>query len=824
MVRPGASDNAGLARFSLGIRVLLLAAWIFLLGHKLGSIPPLGKFFNPFGGFWRNAETSSPRGGIVPVTGLPDSVRIEYDHRGVPHVFARSLYGMFFAQGYVTARDRLWQMDVQSRAGLGRLAEVMGPKLLRFDRERRRTGIAGSVRPALRKILTDSLSRRALLAYTAGVNAWIHKLRPAEYPFEFKLLDYAPEPWTPLKCVALIKNMQWTLSKGNEDAPLTHTLQKLGDSAFRRLYPLRNPGAIPIVPEISTFNSSPAPSPAPLHPVKLGAALPPQTDPFFTRPQPGAGSDNFVVAGRLTATGFPLLGNDPHLDLTLPSIWYEIQLQAGNINAYGVSLPGAPGVIIGFNAQAAWGETNGEDDVYDWIAVAFRDSTDRSYRWQGGWDSTRFVLDTIFVRGLAPVVDTQVWTRWGPVPVRPGEKPFDRNTPPQCALRWLALEPSNDLKPFLSLLAARDYASFRAAIADLHCPSQNFAFADSADIALVHQGRFPVKPPGLGRTVISVADSYRLWSSFVPDSLLPAAHNPARGWLESSNQEPADSTYPYYLGSGFYPSERAGRMGRLLQGVRPHSLTLAQAWTFALDDYSPHAAQALPLLLRGLDTAALSPPARRAVRILRAWNFHYDAHSVAAAIFDGWWKTWYKSVWENVFGPDTDRFAWPSRPVTCELLTDDPASPWFDDPHTPQRETAADEARAALETTVTELNVRPGGLDSAFWGRVRPLALPHLLRLKPLGLYGLAGDGCEECLDAQRGTHGPSWRMVVQLGNPPRAWGGYPGGQSGNPGSPAFTAFVSHWLQGQPYVLLYLKGPQADPDSIAYALTLKGRP
>lgn len=822
-------------------RAILLLLWLVILGHKLGSIPPLGKFFSPFEGFWRNAEIGKPGNEEKKLpalfdlsadpsgttSGMSDSIKVEYDHRGVPHIFARDLSGVFFAQGYATARDRLWQMDVQSRAGLGRLSEVMGPNLIRFDLERRRMGMPASAKASWEVIRKDSLSRIALEAYSAGVNAWIGALRPADYPFEFKLLDYAPEPWTPLKSIALLKNMQWTLSKGSDDVLLTRTLAKLGPEKFAELFPLRNPGAEPIFPAdlfpgkprvlsqgtvAANQEDSPPDSTAPL------------TDTFFPRPQRGSGSDNFVLAGTRTTSGYPILGNDPHLDLTLPSIWYESQLQGGGVDAYGVSIPGLPSLVIGFNAHIAWGVTNGMDDVFDWYGISFQDSSLGAYWWNGAWRPTRFVLDTIPVRGSRAVVDTEVWTSLGPVPVKNHEQPFDKNSPVLHALRWTALDTSNEIGAFLRLLPAENYGDFRAAIRLLSCPSQNFIFADSGNIALVHQGRIPIKRPDQGLTVIendsstaSTASTSYDWRGYIPDSFLPFALNPKQGWLASANQEVTDSTYPFYLGSGFYPSERAGRLHRLLQPMQ--NATLSSAWDIMMNTESLHAEQTLPLLLRCIDSVNISLQERQALGILRGWDYRYLASSTAPALFDLWWKNFYRHTWEDKFEGDTLHYAWPSRPVTRALLASDTNSAWFDDTRTPQHETAGDLARVSFQEAVQQ-SLQMGAGTFVLWSRFHPMSIPHLLRLPSLGAGVLSGDGCAECLNAQRGSNGPSWRMAVEMDSTPVALGGYPGGQSGNPGSPNYDVFVADWLMGRPYHLLFLKRPGDEPDSIAYSLTL----
>ena len=807
--------------FGAAIRFALLASWIFLLSHKLGPVPPLGKFFSPFEGFWRNAEMVSPHSKEVRVPKLAGNVAMEYDQRGVPHVFAQNLYGMFYAQGYATARDRLWQMDIQSRAGLGRLSEIMGSDLLRFDLERRRMGMAASAKTSLAMVCRDSISNLALDAYSAGVNAWIASLSPATYPLEFKLLDYTPEAWTPLKSMALLKNMQWNLSKSSDDYILTRTLEKFGAEFFAELCPLRNPGSEPIFPS-SVFKSVGA---VLTPPAGVGGKPPqqlqPNTDSIFPRPQPGASSSNFVLAGSRTASGHPILGNDPHLDLSLPSIWYESQLQGGNINAYGVSVPGLPGLVIGFNQRMAWGLTNGMDDVYDWYKIRFQNDSLNAYFWNGQWLKTRFVIDTITARGGKVVIDTQIWTHLGPVPVKNGERPFDRNTPTLHALRWAALDSSDDLSPFLHLLPAQGYKDFLSAIRGMSCPAQNFAFADSSGIALVHQGHIPIKSFGQGLTLVRENDSASEWGSYIPDSLLPTAYNPSQGWLASANQEPMDSAYPFYLGSGFYPSERAGRLNRLMESA--HHATLDSAWNVVMNDQSLHAEQTLPLLLGCMDSTSSSSETHQALNLLQDWNYRYQAESTAPALFDLWWKNFYRQTWEDDFEGDTLHYAWPSRPVTRLLLQSDTASDWFDDIRTPKRESGCDLVRHSFGEAVQQ-SLKAGSGKFATWNNFHPLSIPHLLRLPALSRANLSGNGSAECLNAQRGSHGPSWRMVVEMNSTPLALGGYPGGQSGNPGSPNYDAFVNDWLAGRPYKLLFLQHPKEQPDAIHYSLQLEGTP
>ncbi len=834
--------------FSLLPPVAALALWILVLGQPWGSLPAMGKFLSPAEGFWRNAETRGPQDRHVPASGLNHEVVVEYDANGIPHVFAGGdLRGLFFAQGYVTARDRLWQMDIQSRAGMGRLSEIMGPSLVDFDLERRRMGMPLAARASLSLALEDSLSRIALEGYTDGVNAWISSLNQRTWPLEFKLLQYAPEPWTPLKSMALIGNMKWTLSQGHDDLRLTRVADSLGEGFFRRNYPDRHPGSEPILPpEVMkgagdrVERRETGDGGRGRHPLSVGATSrsPRQGTPpspvagLNANPSPaslwqlgagaGSGSNNFVLSGSRTRAGFPLLANDPHLDLTLPSTWYAIQLHGGGLNAMGVSLPGVPGIVIGFTRTTAWGLTNGMNDVFDWVGLEFRDEANDAYRWNDEWRVVRRVQDTVFVRGGEAVVDTQLWTHPGPVPVHPGQEPFGNNTPQGHALQWTALDPSNELGAFLRLLTARDYPEFRDAVSRLETPSQNIVFAADDGIAMVHQGRVPVKASGQGRRLLRPLEGEEPdleWTEFIPGEELPAARNPARGWLASANQEVTGPDYPYWLGAHFYPSERARRLHRLLEPE--YAATPEWARGVMFDSRSSHADIALPLLLAHLDRPvdALEPPGGipEAIRIeasLREWDRRYRAEAVAPVHFERWWNAFYRRAWEESFGGDTTFYVWPSRQVTLDLLAGDSADAW------------SRHVRAAFSEAVDSARIT----DELPWGRHRPVSIPHLLRLRTLGVHELALDGCRECLNAQRGSHGPSWRMVVQLPDPrspkarPEAWGIYPGGQTGNPGSPAYTGFVDDWASGKLRPLRLRLRAGDISDTTAWTLTLGVNP
>lgn len=833
-----------------------------LAGSRLGSLPPLAKFFNPWFGFWRNAEAGGIQGGELRLAGLREPVTVAFDTRGVPHIFAQNAHDLFFAQGFVTARDRLWQMEAQTHAAAGRLAEFLGPEFVERDRFQRRLGMLQGAERALEAMKKNEESWSAAEAYSAGVNAHIGSLNPARLPLEYKLLGYLPERWTPLKTALLIKHMQWTLSGMGDDLPMTNTFGKFGPEFMERFFPRTDPEIPPVIPPGTAWapvrDSVAAPGlpsllpgdtsawfdpstglrmvPRPADSIPPAAAGPGDTaridslrrdsaqphEPLpvpALQPSPGNGSNNFVVAGSRTSTGLPILANDPHLDLGLPSIWYEVQLTAPGINAYGASLAGAPAVVIGFNKSIAWGMTNGHDDVFDWYRMEFRDSTLAEYLFAGDWRATRSVVEAIKVRGGKTVLDTVVYTHHGPVALKTREKPRNRNTPSQHALRWLALDHSDELMAFLRIMRATDYAGFYAALETYHCPSQNFAFASaSGDIAMEHHGRFPKKWRGQGRYTLVGAEPGHDWQGWVPRAENPRARNPAQGWLASANQVPTDTSYPHDLGWGHPTGRRSLRVHQLVADA--DSLTPEEAGAIMLDDLNLHAAAILPEMLRRLNANGLSPADSAAREALVAWDFRHRPQLHAPAVFDQWWRLLYRAIWQDEFAGDSVRYQWPSKDRTRRLILEEPGEEWFDDISTPARENLNSLVNRTFRDACARLRRQ---LADPTWAAYRPVRIQHLARLDALGHHRLAAGGCHDCVNALRATHGPSLRLVVALGRQgPRAWGVYPGGQSGNPGSPRYDDMVKDWSEGRLHELVFLNDLRERPELTPVRLQLEG--
>jgi len=818
----------------IGLCVLLIGS----AGVKWGSIPALGPFFSPFEGFWRQAEPLGERPRKVQdIAGLDHTVEIAQDRRGVPHLFAKSERDLYVAQGYLTARDRLWQMDIVTREAGGRLAEVLGPKLVDHDLLRRRHGMLLAAQSMAGAMEKHDGTRQAVEAYCQGVNAYLAQLKPKDWPLEFKLLGYAPEPWTRLKTALLIASMQWTLSAGKQDQPLTATLGKYGPLFFKKFFPAHDSEEIPIIPPGTRWSFLPEAGSLPQDSLGIGDSLvPPQPGQSWipstlkkglasksALPENYHGSNNFLLSGKRTKNGRPLLGNDPHLDLTLPSTWYEVQLQCPGLNVYGVSLPGAPGIVIGFNDSLAWGLTNGADDVFDWYRIQFRDSTLAEYFYDGRWVSTRKRVDTVYIRGEEPLYDTSISTHHGPVVLHEPKAGTGRNTPLQHALRWLAHDSSDEIGALLRLQGCATVDCAHRALIGFACPAQNFAVADTkGDIAIFHMGRFPWKWRNQGRMILDGSQADQDWQGWVPWENIPYSVNPDSGYLFSANQEPVDTTYPYHLGSHFTNPDRALRLYRRLRSMRDADFD--SAFSIMRDDFGIHAQIVLPTLLAHVDSAQLDNQQLSMLSELGRWDYHYRQASQLPTFFEAWWDDLYQAIWSDDFGGDRRNYTWPNIKVTRNLILNDPRSEWFDDVRTPHPETLNEIVTTSFRNAFRTLRKRLGKESPEWgWAQARKVKVSHLLQLPALGRDNIVTGGCPDCIDAQRESHGPSWRMAVSLTQPPVAYGVYPGGQSGNPGSIHYDDFLPHWGKGGYFPLNRLLTLPPPHDSAYSRLTLDPR-
>lgn len=780
-----------------GVAAAFLLGLIYLGGtHGVVNprLPGIASFLNPFSGVWQQAGSREAAQSPVQITAAK-SGEIVIDERGIPHLFAADVEAVFYLQGYMHARDRLFQMDLSVRAAGGRLAEILGLALLARDRVQRRKGMRVAAALTAEAWQNNPESAAAINAYTAGVNAYLDRLAPEDYPVEFKLLGFAPERWTPFKSALFSKSMAETLCFRHDDIAATNARKLLGDSLFQRLYPELNPEQSPVI------SSAPWAAATDVSSEILSPALSTYTYPALEQSPEGIGSNNWALAGSKTASGSPLLSNDPHLNLTLPSIWYEVQLAYGDENVYGVSLPALPGILIGFNTTAAWGITNVGQDVADWYRIDWTDST-RTHYWLDSVPTAVVTkMDTIIVKGAdQAVIVATPWTVFGPVVYdQPDNEHYN------LALRWAAhdtpfREDTDNLEAFMDLAVANDLEDYLVALRGFDNPGSNVVYANQDnDIALTVTGHFPARKPQQGRFVQDGSKSASAWPGFIPYAENARDVNPERQFVASANQRSTDASYPYYYLGGFddYRGRYINRHLEKMEAARPEDMMALQ-----YDAHSLRAEEITPLLLKTIEESKLEEALKeKGTGLLQGWDYVYRADSQAPILFDSWIDSLYRLTFDEIYALDKkDRpVLYPETWRFLELLETAPNDPIFDHQTTPQREQASDLIVKAYQQALRAID--PLLKAGTSWSEHRGTRILHLARIPGFGSDLIHSDGRRDTPNALSSSFGPSWRMVVSLERPIRAWGVLPGGSSGNVGSPFYTEGIEEWSKGEYFEL-----------------------
>lgn len=787
--------------------VLIPLLLIYAFDTKFGQTPPVLRFLNPFTGFWQNAEPSiTPKNQEIVLKGTKENVDIVFDDRMIPHIFAQNDHDVYYAQGYVTAMHRLWQMDFQTRFAAGRLSEVVGAQAIALDQHQRRMGMLFGAEKSLEGIMQNPKSKEMILAYTAGINAYIHSLSKASLPIEYKILNFSPEDWTPLKCALLLKQMSAVLAMGSDEFYMSNIIKKFGPEVTKNLFPDYPTLEDPIIPAGTKWDFKPLPIPT----AQPGFNQMITSHTATKQKIDGIGSNNWALSGEKTASGFPILANDPHLNLTLPSIWYQIQLHAPGVNAYGVSLPGAPGITIGFNQHIAWGVTNVAADVLDYYQIKFQDNKHLKYWHDNQWKKTTRRLEVIKVRSGETHTDTVVYTHHGPVVYfqKPEKLDMANSVPVGHALRWIAHDRSNELLTFYYLNRGKNYEDYRKALTYYTAPAQNFAFASvDNDIAITPNGKFPLKWKNQGKFILDGTDPKSDWQGWIPADHNPTVKNPPRHFVSSANQSSTNPSYPYYINWEFSSYERGKRINDLLGGMT--NVTADSMKVMMMDSYSIFAENLLPGIMPHVDPAQLNATQKEALDLVKKWNKYFEADEIAASVFDLWSKRLFFNIWNDEFTVAKVPMRYPSRDRTIQLILKEPGSRWFDNANTKQKETLAGLVNESFKYACDSLERKYGSIGEKWnWANVKSTHIPHLAKIPGFGTKTLMVGGARSTINALSESNGPSWRMVVELGKTPKGHGVFPGGQSGNPGSLFYDNMTDTWAKGELYDLYYMQSPK----------------
>ena len=786
--------------FKLILSFALTIGVFFALNTKFGSIPPIGKFLNPYSGVWQNERDEAIDGEVL-IPELKDKVTVHYDAQLIPHVFAQNEIDLYRAQGYLTAKHRLWQMEFQTYAAAGRLSEIIGEAALNYDRQERRRGMGFGAEQTVKKMSEDPKTLAVVQAYADGVNIYIDQLDSKDYPVEYKLLDYKPEAWTPNKTALLLMYMTKMLAGGDEDLEYTNALRLFGKERFDMLFPDFFDITDPVIPKETDWSF-----------IDVPQTTKPMSEPVLDsiaevldKPDPNYGSNNWAISGEKSSTGHPILANDPHLGLNLPSIWFVMQLSTPSHNAFGATLPGALAVISGFNQKIAWGETNATRDVIDWYKIELNDNRTQ-YKFDNEWRNVSIRIEDIKIKGKESYKDSVLYTHHGPIV-------FDKNFKSDneksgYAMQWTGHIPSNGQKTFLDLNKAKNYNDYANALKHWVAPAQNFVFASTeGDIALWIQGLFPNKWEGQGKFVMDGSKPENDWQGYIPQAFNAHTKNPERGFVSSANQSPVDENYPYFVFNDGYETYRNRVINDFFNSKEKFSIQDFK--DLHNNNYNLKAAELMPYMLENMDVSKLSKEEKVIYDKAKNWQFNNDVDEVGPSIWSAWWNVLYNMVWDE-FDVDDTALNTPFTYQTIYLLKTKGDNDFMDIKATPEKETAKDLFHLSFTKAVKKLNDWKAKNGEFNWVNYKGTYAGHLLQgLPAFSRFDIPIGGGRNIVNATSENWGPSWRMIVELTSPPTALGIYPGGQSGNPGSKYYDNFIDTWAEGKYHSLNFLQSDKA---------------
>jgi len=780
--RPRLSTVNVLAAAIVSVAVLYAAFF------PAGPLPALGPAFNPQTGAWTMAADASVSTETLHLAGLQKPVTVTLEADGTAHIVAQTDHDLFLASGYVHAKFRLFQMDLLRRQGEGRLSEIVGKTALDSDRFELQLGLLRTAELEWRQLTPGSRSYDAITAYTQGVNDRITQAEnDHQLPAMFTLLGYHPKPWTPIDSLIVKGDMTQTLNF--TDTPLVMALlqRSLGADLVAKLFPVLPPN-----PQSPYY---PPPYPSFHHPDPI-AAMKQVTDAQATAAADlyqklaglpaglvatGGASNNWAVAGSKSASGGALLAGDPHLHLTLPSIWFQLTMDSPGYHVSGVSIPGTPGVLIGHNQHIAWSLTDAQNQQTFFYWEQEDASHPDQYFWKGAWQQYRKVSYDIPVMGGPTDHLTVNLSAHGPVISERGLT---------TSVWWSGNLASQDLDVLLGIDQASDWKSFRDALRGWYAPTHNFAYADDkGNIGMISAGYYP-QIAGTNQWLPMLGTGDQDVYGTIPFDDIPQVYNPPGGIVWSANQRQVDSTYPYYIGTAsnfFDPGYRANEIHRVLS--QDKKFTAADMAALQTDTRDYLASEIVPILLKTLPSSA-------AKDLLASWDYRMETSSAAATIWWNFWQSYLAATYDPV---------WKANKVTVDRLDDTNTSKLNDalgqflEASTLNGQGDPAVMLSAFQDTLSSLTKQLGPDPSTWtWGKV------HQRELVNLVIDGLSYGPVPDRGDANTplaapdfpSTHGPSWRMVVDWGaNTFQAI--YPGGQSENPASSWYNNRAATWFDGR---------------------------
>lgn len=748
-------------------------------------------------------STVPRRSGTVRVAGPAAPIEIETDAHGVPTIRAASEEDALFGLGWVHGRDRLWQIEYQRRIGSGRLAEILGSRLVETDRFLRTIGIRRAAESAWRSLAPTS--RRRLESYTRGLNAYLAS--SSARPVEFRILRVPVSPFDPVDSLAWAKLMAWDLAgNARNEIRRARFAAAVGRERASELLP-----PVPEKPTIledgewqatatgssrSPFTVQGSPPPTPVL-----AQLNDLFDRMGARDDAGGlGSNSWVLSGSRTTTGKPILANDPHLGLRTPSVWYLARLAAPGYSVAGATLPGIAGVVIGANERIAWALTSLEPDVQDLFVEELDPADPSRYRWRGSFRPFEVRRETIRVRGSRDVVVDVRRSVHGPIvtDVLDGAGSLGA----AVALRWAALDDADATAEAIEgINRANGWSDFLAAVSRFHAPPQNFLYADAdGHVGYTASGAIPIRPRADGLLPVPGTGEDD-WIGYIPFAELPRVLDPPRGFVVTANNRVASTRYPYSITGDWPEPFRARRITERI--LAKGKLSVEDVRSIQLDEVSLQATEVLPLLL---DTTPADATSRDALARLSSWNREFSPDSAAAAIYAAWYAALARMPEDELAGA-------PAGTVRSRFLINAlrSGSAWCDDVRTPEPESCGTLKTRTLREAVETLRNRLGpDPDLWRWAKLHRARFPHGIFDAVKGLRSLfsleAGHGGDAStvnvgayrLDGSfRMTDGASYRQIVDFSDPAASLFVHTTGQSGNVFEAGYRDFLPLWSAGR---------------------------
>ncbi|HEU5380844.1 MAG TPA: penicillin acylase family protein [Ktedonobacteraceae bacterium] len=837
---------------SLLLRLLHLLAALLVAGGVIyvstvgaGLLPALGSALNPGTGIWTAAGAARPvQSETLHFAGLQQPVTVIFEANGTPHIQAATDDDLFWTIGYLQARFRLTQMDLMRRQGEGHLAEILGKPALSSDQFQVMLGLDRAAQLDWQTLPANSAGRQGLQKYAQGVNARITEAEQSNsLPFMFKLLNYRPQPWTPLD--TLVIQGEVTQDLDFSTTPLSYALltRTLGYRRTMQWFPVlpsdvQHPYAQG--PFQKAANLTPLPSQTTLSEgtMESVASIDQQIRALPGSMRYESASNNWAVNGPKAASGKALMAGDPHLHQTLPAIWYQLAASSPGYNFSGVSIPGVPLVLIGHNQHISWSMT----DVQSESTLFYVEKTDQAhphqYYWNGAWRQMKYIAYTIPVKGQATVHQDVYLTVHGPI------FPADQGLPGETiAVDWMGALPSTDSEGLLDVLKAANFSQFRQALSLWDAPTLNFVYADDqGNIGMISPGYYPIVKSGAPWLPLPGTGEADIAGS-IPYDAVPQVYNPPDHMVFTANQRPVGNDYPYFIGTTWGDFDNGYRANEIYSELTSKtSLTMQDMERMQNSTHDYLAGLIVPALLKALQQSTGSGNIQQATALLQNWNGNMDMNSPAASI---WWTFWthyltdtFDPWWQAAHVPVAAHSDLAITPGQAPLNEDlemwtlhDPTNAAFTLPDGTRRD-ASTVMLQAFQESVALLSKKLGNDPTQWqWGKLHTRQIDSLLRTDTLNYGPQAAGGDTWTLLAAGGSavsqsdptlrpssHGPSWRIIVDWGSG-QAEGSYPGGQDENPVSPWYENQITRWWNGQYYPMLDAPAARQQAGSVTWTLS-----